>query len=158
MSPIQRYIDPRMNSLWKTECRDALYARLEHLSPDATPRWGKMNARQMLAHLSEAMKMATGELEVTLRKTPLRHSGIKHFIIYGPPFPKSVPTAPQLIVREATDWNAETETLRRLIDDFGAQPATKVLPYHPAFGKMSRKLWGALTYKHIDHHFRQFGV
>ncbi|MGH9801334.1 MAG: DUF1569 domain-containing protein, partial [Blastocatellia bacterium] len=31
-------------------------------------------------------------------------------------------------------------------------------PEHPAFGKLSTKDWGALTYKHMDHHFRQFGV
>ncbi|SRR6266542_735588 len=147
-----------MNSLWNQECRDTLFARLEQLKPNATARWGKMNAPQMLAHLNEAMKMSTGELQVTGRKTPLRYPGIKHLIIYGPPFPKGAPTAPELIVGEPTDWNAAKEELRRLIDEFGAQPATKPSPEHPAFGKMSRKLWGALTYKHIDHHFQQFGI
>jgi hypothetical protein len=147
-----------METLWKESSREKLSKRLDRLTPAATPRWGKMNAPQMLAHLSEAMKMATGELEVTLRKTPFRHPGIKHLIIYGPPFPKGVPTSPELLTREATDWNGETAELRRLIDSFAAQPQSKTLPPHPAFGKMSRRLWGALTYKHIDHHFRQFGI
>lgn len=147
-----------MESLWKESSRQKLSKRLDRLTPDTPAQWGKMNASQMLAHLSDAMKMAIGDLPVTMRKTPLRHPGIKHLIIYGPPFPKGAPTAPELLTRETTDWNGETAELRRLIDSFAAQPATKTLPLHPAFGKMNRRLWGALTYKHIDHHFRQFGI
>lgn len=29
---------------------------------------------------------------------------------------------------------------------------------HPFFGKMTGEDWGHLMYKHLDHHFRQFGV
>jgi hypothetical protein len=147
-----------METLWKDSSREKLSKRLDRLTPDTPAQWGKMNAPQMLAHLSEAMKMATGELQVSLRKSPLRHPGFKHLIIYGPPFPKGVPTSPELLTREATDWNGETAELRRLIDSFAAQPQSKTIPAHPVFGKMSRRLWGALTYKHIDHHFRQFGI
>jgi hypothetical protein len=147
-----------MESLWKKSSREKLSTRLYRLTPDTPAQWGRMNASQMLAHLSDAMRMATGELKVTLRKTPFRHPVIKHLIIYGPPFPKGVPTSPELLERQMTDWNGEREELLRLIDEFAAQPETKMLPPHPAFGKMNRRLWGALTYKHIDHHFRQFGV
>ena len=147
-----------MESLWKESSRQKLSMRLDHLTPTTPALWGKMNASEMLAHLSDAMRMATGELAVTMRKTPFRHPGIKHFIIYGPPFPKGVPTSPELRTREATDWTSETQELRRLIDSFAAQPPTASIPDHPAFGKMTRRLWGALTYKHIDHHFKQFGI
>jgi hypothetical protein len=33
-----------------------------------------------------------------------------------------------------------------------------VLQSHPFFGQMSRTEWGRLTWKHLDHHLRQFGV
>lgn len=29
---------------------------------------------------------------------------------------------------------------------------------HPAFGKMTSKAWGVPGYRHLDHHFKQFGV
>ena len=31
-------------------------------------------------------------------------------------------------------------------------------PAHPFFGRLSRRSWGVLGYKHLDHHLRQFGV
>ncbi len=33
--------------------------------------------------------------------------------------------------------------------------ATILFP-HPFFGSLSRKEWGQLIYKHIDHHLQQF--
>jgi hypothetical protein len=29
---------------------------------------------------------------------------------------------------------------------------------HPVFGTLSGKAWGALGWRHLDHHLRQFGV
>ena len=29
---------------------------------------------------------------------------------------------------------------------------------HPAFGRLARRAWGVLAYRHLDHHLRQFGV
>ena len=29
---------------------------------------------------------------------------------------------------------------------------------HPFFGTLTGKQWGETQYKHVDHHFRQFGV
>jgi hypothetical protein len=31
-------------------------------------------------------------------------------------------------------------------------------PEHPAFGRLSGRAWGALVYRHMDHHLRQFGL
>ena len=31
-------------------------------------------------------------------------------------------------------------------------------PDHPAFGALSRRAWGVLIYRHMDHHLRQFGA
>jgi hypothetical protein len=40
----------------------------------------------------------------------------------------------------------------------GSVPRDFEWPEHPAFGRMSRRVWGVLGYRHLDHHFRQFGV
>ena len=42
--------------------------RLHQLTPDQQPRWGRMDAGRMLAHLTDACRMATGDLAVAPRK------------------------------------------------------------------------------------------
>ena len=118
-----------------------------------------MNAPQMVVHVVDALKMSTGELPTDgMKKRPIRFTPLKQLIIYGPPFPKSVPTAPELLVRQCDDFDTECANLKQMMDTFASIPPTTELPRHPAFGKLSRRAWGALTYKHIDHHFKQFGI
>ncbi|HLA14994.1 MAG TPA: hypothetical protein VJZ25_08220, partial [Gemmatimonadaceae bacterium] len=59
-------------SLWNPRARAELLDRLERLSPEARPLWGRMNAPQMLAHLAKWMQMAEGRLITVNRKLPLR--------------------------------------------------------------------------------------
>jgi len=147
-----------MKTLWDSSARQELSQRLDRLKPDAAPQWGRMSASQMVVHVVDALKMSTGELPTREKKRPIRFAPLKQIIIYGPPFPKSVPTAPELLVRQCEDFDAERTNLKQMMDTFASIPATTNLPRHPAFGKLSRRAWGALTYKHIDHHFKQFGV
>jgi hypothetical protein len=44
-----------------------------------------------------------------------------------------------------------------LVERFGHADPGKVWPVSPVFGALSGKDWGALSYKHLDHHLRQFG-
>jgi hypothetical protein len=48
--------------------------------------------------------------------------------------------------------------IKSLLERFAARDEIQEWPAHPAFGQLSRKDWGVLVYKHIDHHLRQFGV
>jgi hypothetical protein len=66
------------------------------LKPDTPARWGKFNAAQMVAHLNDAMRMASGELRIPPRNTPLRYWAVRKMVIYVLPFPKGAPTAPEL--------------------------------------------------------------
>ena len=147
-----------MKTLWDSAARQELSQRLDRLKPDAVAQWGRMSAPQMVVHVVDGLKMATGELPTADKRLPIRFTPLKQFIIYGPPFPKSVPTAPELLVRQCEDWDTECANLRAMMDSFASLPAGTVLPRHPAFGRLSRRAWGVLTYKHVDHHFRQFGV
>jgi hypothetical protein len=145
-------------SLWNAQARRELLDRMERLSPEARPHWGRMNAPQMLAHLTDWMKMAEGKLETAAMGLPLRYPPLKQLVIYWLPWPRGVPTAPELIGREPSDWTIEHAALRRYIHSFEKPDPKTVWPVHPAFGKMTTRAWGVLCYRHIDHHFRQFGV
>lgn len=147
-----------MKTLWDSSVREELAQRLDRLKPDASALWGRMNASQMVVHVADWFKMATGELPTADKKLPIRFAPLKQFIIYGPPFPKNVPTAPELLVRQCEDWDTECASLKETMNSFASRPVAIELPRHPAFGMLSRRAWGVLGYKHMDHHFRQFGV
>ena len=120
-----------------------------------------MTASQMLTHIGDSMRMAIGAMKVEPVWTPLRFTPIKQLVIYGlPSAPRNLPTAPELKKTQPGVWTEDLrdvkELVRRAVLKYD-QPATK-WPDHPAFGKLSPRAWGVLTYKHLDHHLRQFGV
>ena len=148
-----------MPTLWQQTAQDELLRRLEMLRPDAAPRWGRMNCPQMLAHVNDALRMATGELPTAPKKLALRYPPLKQLIIYVLPFPKGAPTARELVARaDRAVWATERAAFSAVLAQFAARRDATDWPLHPAFGRLSRRAWGVLAYRHIDHHFRQFGV
>ncbi len=151
-----------MTSIFEPAVREDLVRRLATLSPDTPARWGKFNATRMLAHVNDGLRMATGELPVKPRGRLLRNAIVRYLVIYVFPFPKGAPTAPELLARGANadgaEFSAERATFAKLLADIGAQGERVTWPDHPAFGPMSRKDWSVLGYKHVHHHFTQFGV
>jgi len=85
---------------------------------------------------------------------------IKSKVIGGDaPFRPNSPTAKELVITDERDFNAERNRLTVLIDRFAAAgPAGCTKHPHTFFGRMTPDEWAILTYKHLDHHLRQFGV
>ena len=147
-----------MKSMWGDDGRREIRDRVARVTPDRKAHWGKMSARQMVCHLAESLKMALGELPVEPKRLPIRYPPLKQFIVYLAPFPKNVPTAPELLARSPRDWHADVADLQTLVDRFTPRGAGGRWPEHPAFGKLSERAWGVLVYRHMDHHLRQFGA
>ena len=115
-----------------------------------------MTAPQMLAHLADWMLMAKGQLETAPKNRALSFPPIKQLAIYWLPFPKGIPTAPELISRKPLAWPVERAAVRRHVESFENLPTS--WPEHPVFGKMTARAWCVLGYRHMDHHLRQFGI
>ncbi|MBK6423576.1 MAG: DUF1569 domain-containing protein [Gemmatimonadetes bacterium] len=153
-----------MPTLWDPETRAALVRRVAALSPAATPRWGTFTAPRMLAHLTDALRMATGELPVARRPVPwvLYTPPFKQLIIHVLPFPRGAPTAPELVARllgsDPVELDGERAAFAGALDRFAARGCAGVWPDHPAFGPLRGSTWGVLQARHADHHLRQFGV
>jgi hypothetical protein len=148
-----------MKSLQRADDRQTLLARLDRISDMTLPQWGSLTAERMLAHLGESMKMATGAIDVKAKsKLLLRTFPVKHLIVYLLPFPKGVPTSPELLAGACGSVDAARAEIRRLFDEFAARSASGRWPSHPTFGLLTARQWGVLTYRHFDHHLRQFGV
>jgi hypothetical protein len=148
-----------MRSLWQEPSRQDLAERLARLTPDTAARWGRMSCPQMLAHINDGLRMAMGELATKRKPGPLRYPPLKQFVVYVAPWPRGAPTAPELLARiDHAKWETETASFPVLLARFAARGAEPQWPPHPAFGRLSRRAWGVLQYRHIDHHLRQFGV
>jgi hypothetical protein len=145
-------------SLSSPSARQELVDRLRRLTPRSSANWGRMTAPQMLAHVADWMLMASGELPVASKNLVLRHPPLKQLLIYVLPFPKGVPTAPELLARRPADWQAEQDMVCDRVQSFDKLFARNEWPEHPAFGRISPQAWGVLAYRHTDHHLRQFGV
>jgi hypothetical protein len=147
-----------MATVWDAPVRADLARRLQALTPAHTARWGKFSAAGMVAHLNDATLMALGELPVAAKAPPfLRYPPVRYLLIHVLPMPKRAPTAPELLARSAeADLSREQAAFTTLFERLGA--ATTLAATHPAFGTMTRRDWGVLCHKHIDHHLRQFGV
>jgi hypothetical protein len=147
-----------MKTIFNPAVHRELQDRVQRLTPQQQPQWGKMTAGQMVAHLTDSLKMASGELEVAAKKVPIRFSPLKELVLYVLPIPKRLPTSPELIARKPGEWTLEVASLREQLNGLVERGAEALAPAHPAFGTLSAKQWGVLVYRHMDHHLRQFGV
>jgi hypothetical protein len=144
-----------LNDADRTEIRQ----RIGSVSSASVPRWGQMDAKAMLAHLRHSALMALGELPVACKsKRVFQVFPIKNLILYVVPFPKGAPTAPELLVSDAAPLEAIRDELASLLERIGAGPREGNGPVHPLLGRLSFREWGVATYKHTDHHLRQFGA
>jgi hypothetical protein len=153
-----------MKTCARADCREELRRRLRALEPDASRRWGTMTAPQMVCHLIDAGRMATGRLDVASLATPVRRTLVKWIALYAPmPFPRGIQTVPELDQRAGAGSTPSTfaddvATVERLLDEMAAWPAGQPWPRHPFFGRMSPRAWLRWAYLHTDHHLRQFGA
>jgi hypothetical protein len=139
--------------------RAAIRQRIDTVTSTSVPRWGQMDAKVMLAHLKLSALMALGDLPVACKsKRAFQVFPLKHLILHVAPFPKSAPTAPELLPTDAASIEAIRSELVSLMERIGSGPREGDGPVHPLFGRLSFREWGVATYKHADHHLRQFGA
>jgi len=146
-------------SMWDPSLRASFTARVKKLSPESKGAWGKFSATGMLAHLNDSYRMCTGELKVKSKNLPLRFTPIKQLVIYVAPFPKSAPTAPELLARCDTAVLAdEQKAFETMVGKLATVKPGDSFPEHPAFGMLTYRAYGVLLARHTEHHFSQFGI
>jgi hypothetical protein len=146
------------HTLWDEDDRRALDARLARLRPDARGQWGDFDAPHMLCHVTDAVRSATGDVVCAPKPSPLRYPIVNSLVMFYLPWPRSVPTAPELLARQPEAWDVEVARYRAAVAELTKRPRTGPWPTHVAFGNLSGDQWGRLLYRHTDHHFKQFGV
>ena len=148
-----------MGSILDENDRAEICNRLRSLTVSSKRVWGSMDVVGMLQHLRLSARMALGELPVpSANKRIFQLFPLKHLILYVFPFPKGAPTAPALKPVDAASFEEERAALLELLERIGTGLREGMGPDHPLFGPLSWREWGVVTYKHSDHHLKQFGA
>lgn len=149
-----------MKSIYNPNDNQELIERINKLTEESKPLWGKMTVTEMLAHCQCPMDVAFGKLELKANFA-IRILGklLKNKIINSTEFKKNSPTAKEFIVKGNLDFSKEKEGLIERINIFSLEKENAIKnKVHPFFGKMSIEEWSKLQTMHLDHHLKQFGV
>jgi hypothetical protein len=134
------------------------------LSATQKGNWGKMNAQQMIEHLSYVFAASYGKIKVNLVTPAEFLAKAKEFLLSDKEFRENtkgpaalVPEEPEA-VKHSTINNAIDE-LKNEIDGFFSffHQHTNAVVVHPVFGELNFDEWIIAHYKHTLHHAKQFG-
>jgi hypothetical protein len=136
---------------------------LKKLTPNTTARWGLMNPQQMVEHLTDYVRVATGKNPVALITSEEHLPAYKRFLEsdkqFRPGTKNPLNTGDPNPVRMKDLQSAIDEYLsemKEFYSVFEKQPGLKTI--HPAFGHLDANDWLRMQYKHLTHHAKQFGL
>ena len=147
-----------LKNLFDPAVRQEIIERINKLSPQSQPQWGKMNVSQMLAHLQMPMGVAVGSHHLPRTLFGRIVGRFAKPILYNEkPFKRNLPTDPSFIMTNLEkDFEKEKLGIVIMINNFKEENIVNEL--HPFFGKLTKEQWSKGMYKHLDHHLQQFGV
>jgi hypothetical protein len=147
-----------VKNLFDPAVKQEIRARINTLTPQTQQQWGKMNVAQMLAHVQIPMGVALGTHTVkgnTIMKMILPL--FKKMLYDERPWKQGLPTDKTFIMTgQSKDFANEKNQLLDKINRF--TEANMINEKHPVFGKLTKEQWSKATWKHLDHHLKQFGA
>ncbi len=139
-----------------------MLAVLNGLTPNQKPLWGKMNAQEMVEHLSDMLMMSRGtgnftidvDAETIARRQQFLSSDKEMAKNIAVPFTKEIIELRHDELELALDEFAEEWI--NFTEYYENNPNTSVI--HPYYGALYFNLWLKMHDKHFTHHFKQFGL
>lgn len=150
-----------MKSVFNQNDVNDIIARINALSINTQPQWGKMNVAQMLAHCNVAYEMAfeNNHPKAGFFKRLLLNLFVKPTVVGDKPYKKNSPTAPAFLITSEKDFETEKG---RMIDYLHKTKSLGEKYFEGkesvSFGKLTAQEWNTMFYKHLNHHLTQFGV
>ena len=131
-------------------------SRFDQLLEHTNPRWGKMNAAQLLAHCREIQEVCNGK---ALNGTPFLirvfRNYIKKSVLDHKAYKRNSPTHHQYIINDVRDFETEKKLFLDSLDQFVSNIGTSD---HSLFGTLSKEERNQAVVKHHLHHMEQFGI
>jgi hypothetical protein len=133
------------------------------LSKDEKGRWGVMNGIQMIEHMSDSIRIASGKDPKKLLFNDEQVKKAREFMLSEKPFKENtknielpdVPPPPR-----NSDINGAVKELKTEISDFFSsfRDTEQKTVMNPFFGPLTYDEWVHLLHKHAVHHLKQFGL
>jgi hypothetical protein len=148
-------------NIYDSQVAQQLIDRINKLTPETLPLWGKMNASQMLAHSNVTYEYVFDERndKPNFFVKWLLKKFVKNKVVGEAPYEQNMKTSPAFIVPDNKNFEKEKT---RLINYINKVVATGQAAFEgkesSSFGVMTSAEWNNLMYKHINHHLEQFGV
>lgn len=147
-----------MKSFFEDGVYEEISSRINNLSEDSKANWGKMSVEQMLNHCQMPLNIILEKEDYGVKPNWLINLLFKKSMYSDKLWRKNMPTAPAFKIKDNKNFEAEKSKIENLINELNTQRQRNDWQPHPAFGKLTKDQWGKMQYKHLDHHFRQFGV
>ncbi|MBI1185031.1 DUF1569 domain-containing protein [bacterium] len=153
----------QMKTIFSARDFDEIKHRIEQLDASNERLWGKMDVDEMLCHCTDQIRLALGEKTSRDVSTPLSRTLVKWLVVYVLKIPRDkVPTLPEFAAGKGgtkpTQFNTDRQTLLHYINKVRLLDHEKDFHPHGFFGKLNRKQWGIMIYKHLHHHLQQFSA
>ena len=142
-----------------------MFQVLESLEEPAVPKWGIMNAQQMLEHLADFFDVSYEKIIFPL-SVPEEHLPKYKLFLYSDKEFRENTKAPANVLGDVPmplrqpSLDAAKQNLKnsieKFIEWFKADAAKTSV--HPAFGSLNFEEWVLLHHKHVRHHLKQFGL
>ncbi len=146
-----------VKNLFDPTVKQEIIERINRLTPATQRKWGKMDVAQMLAHTQKPLGVAVGTHKLKGNfLLQLIGPFFKSQLYNEKPFRQNLPTDKSFKIADQRDFAREKQGLIEMISIFSED--TMSGEPHPFFGKLTKEQWSKGTWKHLDHHLRQFGV
>lgn len=150
-----------MKNIWNHHEFSTILGRIEKLTANTQPLWGKMSVGQMLAHCNVTYEMVYESKHAkpnAFVKTILKFL-VKKTVVNEKPYKKNGQTGPQFIIKETRDFEKEKHRLIAHLKktlELGEKHFEGKESH--SFGALNSREWNNMFYKHLDHHLSQFGA
>lgn len=150
-----------LKNVFELKTAEELVARINKLTPETKPLWGKMSVDQMLAHCNVTYELVfdTKHPKPNAFKKFMLKALVKNLVVNEKPYSKNSRTAPEFLITSQKNFTAEKQ---RLIEHIQKSQQLGETYFHnkesQSFGILTKQEWNNMFYKHLDHHLGQFGV
>jgi len=147
-----------VKNLFDPAVKQEIIERISSLTPQSARQWGKMDVSQMMAHLQVPIGVALGTH--TVKGNPIMKLILPFFkkMLWDErPWKQGLPTDKTFITTGDTkDFESEKNKLLDLVIRF--TETSMINEKHPIFGRLTKEQWSKASWKHIDHHLKQFSA
>lgn len=147
-----------IKNIFESSVKLEIIDRINKLTPESQRKWGKMEVAQMLAHCRLPLQVVMGQQ--TLKSNAIKgliFPLFKKILYSNTAYKQGLPTDKLYIMTgSAKEFEEEKQKLIEQLNSFSESSA--VIEKHPVFGKLTKEQWSKATWKHLDHHLKQFGV